>query len=47
MPANITRPSLKPYGVYPVHDILTKASLKFPEKTAIIDGDNSYTFSEL
>ena len=47
MPANITRPSLKPYGVYPVHDILTKASLKFPDKTAIIDGNSSYTFSEL
>ncbi|HIA75351.1 MAG TPA: hypothetical protein EYN92_02830, partial [Dehalococcoidia bacterium] len=47
MSAIITRPSLKPYGVYPVHDILTKASLKFPDKTAIIDGDNSYTFSEL
>ncbi|SUZ47253.1 uncharacterized protein METZ01_LOCUS107, partial [marine metagenome] len=47
MPAKIKRPSLKPYGVYPVHDILTKASLKFPDKTAIIDGDSSYTFSEL
>ena len=47
MPTNAIRPSLKPYGVYPVHDILTKASLKFPDKTAIIDGNNSYTFPEL
>ena len=47
MARNTTRPSLKPYGVYPIHDILTNAASKYPDKTAIIDGDSSYTFSGL
>ena len=42
-----TRPSLEPYGTYPIHDILTNASSKYPDKPAIIDGDKTYTFSEL
>ena len=47
MARNTTRPSLKPYGVHPIHDILTTAASKYPDKTAIIDGDSSYTFSGL
>ena len=47
MARNTTRASLKPYGVYPIHDILTNAASKYPDKTAIIDGDSSYTFSGL
>ena len=47
MARNTTRPSLKPYGVYPIHDILKNAASKYPDKTAIIDGDSSYTFSGL
>jgi len=47
MVRNTTRPSLKPYGVHPIHDILTTAASKYPDKTAIIDGDSSYTFSGL
>ncbi len=42
-----TRPSLEPYGTYPIHDILTDASNKYSDKTAIIDGDSTYSFSEL
>ena len=35
MARNTTRPSLKPYGVHPIHDILTTAASKYPDKTAI------------
>ena len=47
MARNTTRPSLKPYGVHPIHDILTTGASKYPDKPAIIDGDSSYTFSGL
>ena len=47
MVRNTTRPSLKPYGIHPIHDILRTAASKYPDKTAIIDGDSSYTFSGL
>ena len=42
-----TRPSLEPYGTYPIHDILTNAAIKYPDKTGIIDGTKTYSFSEL
>ena len=41
------RPSLEPYGKYPIHDLLTNASVKYGDKVAIIDGDRTYSFSEL
>ena len=47
MVRNTARPSLKPYGIHPIHDFLRSAASKYPDKTAIIDGDSSYTFSGL
>jgi acyl-CoA synthetase (AMP-forming)/AMP-acid ligase II len=41
------RPSLEPYGTYPVHQLLESASNKYPNRVAVIDGNHTYTYSEL
>ena len=44
---NQLRLSLKPYDSYPIHNLLDNASKKFPDKTAIIDGDNVFSYREI
>ena len=44
---NQLRLSLKPYDSYPIHNLLDNASKKFPDKTAIIDGDNIFSYREI
>ena len=41
------RPSLEPYGTYPVYQLLESASNKYPNRVAVIDGNHTYTYSEL
>ena len=41
------RPSLKPYDSYPIHYLLDNTSRKFPEKTAIIDEEKSFSYQEI
>ena len=44
---NQLRLSLKPYDSYPIHNLLDNAAKKFPDKTAIIDGDNVFSYREI
>ena len=41
------RKSLAPYESYPLQGLLTRASQRFGNKTAVIDGDRSFTYSEM
>ena len=41
------RPSLKPYDSYPIHKLLDNTSLKFPDKTAIIDKGKSFSYRQI
>ncbi len=41
------RPSLAPYAVKPVQQLLTDAAATWPDRVAIIDGDREFTFSAL
>ena len=41
------RPSLKPYGAYPLQNILRETASRLPDKVAIIDGDRTFTFAQL
>ena len=41
------RPSLKPYDSYPIHYLLDNTSRQFPEKTAIIDEEKSFSYQEI
>jgi len=42
-----TRPSLAPYESYPLQDMLKRAVQRDGSKTAVIDGDRTFTFREL
>ena len=44
---NQLRPSLKPYDSYPIHKLLDNTSLKFPDKTAIIDKGKSFSYRQI
>jgi len=44
---NQLRLSLKPYDSYPIHNLLDNAAKKFPDKTAIIDGNNVFPYREI
>ena len=46
MPASL-RPSLAPYEEYPLFEVLQRAASRFPDKTAVIDGERSFTFADL
>ena len=41
------RRSLAPYESYPLQGLLTRASRRFGNKTAIIDGDRSFTYRQV
>ena len=41
------RKSLAPYESYPLQDLLTRAARRYGGKTAVIDGDRSFTYSEM
>ena len=41
------RRSLAPYESYPLQGLLTRASHRFGNKTAVIDGDRSFTYSQM
>ena len=41
------RPSLAPYEAYPLFEVLQRTAARLPDKTAVIDGDRTFTFSQL
>ena len=41
------RGSLAPYGAYPLQDILADTARRAPNKTAVVDGEFSYTYQQL
>ena len=41
------RPSLHPYPVHPLHDLLLRTAARLPDKIALIDGDRSFTYRDL
>ena len=41
------RPSLAPYEVYPLFEVLQRTASRLPDKTAVIDGDRTFTFAQL
>ena len=41
------RPSLAPYEVFPLQDMLSRTAARLPDKVAIIDGDRNFTFRQL
>ena len=41
------RPSLAPYEEYPLFDVLRRTASRIPDKTAVIDGDRTFTFAQL
>ena len=45
--AGSARGSLAPYAAYPLQDILTDTARRLPHKTAIVDGEFSYTYQQL
>ena len=46
-PTSSPRPSLAPYPVMPVQDLLRRTAERLPDKTAVIDGDRTYTYRQL
>ncbi len=46
-PSASPRPSIAPYPVYPVQDLLSSSARRLPHKTAIIDGDRAFTYQQL
>ena len=41
------RPSLAPYEAYPLFQVLQRTASRLPDKTAVIDGDRTFTFAQL
>ena len=41
------RPSLAPYEAYPLFEVLQRTASRLPDKIAVIDGDRTFTFSQL
>ena len=41
------RRSLAPYEEFPLQDLLTRAIVRYGGKTAVIDGDRTYTYAQL
>ena len=41
------RPSLAPYEAYPLFEVLQRTASRLPDKTAVIDGDRTFTFAQL
>ena len=41
------RKSLAPYDSYPLQELLTRAARLYGNKTAVIDGDRSFTYSQM
>ena len=41
------RPSLAPYEAYPLFEALQRTAARLPDKTAVIDGNRTFTFAQL
>ena len=41
------RASLAPYESYPVQEVLSRAAHRYPGKTAVIDGERTFTYRDL
>ena len=41
------RPSVAPYEEYPLSQLIKRTAARIPDKVAIIDGDNEYTFRQI
>ena len=46
-PSASPRPSLAPYPEIPVQDLLRRSAERLPDKTAVIDGDRTFTYRQL
>ncbi len=46
-PASSPRPSLAPYPEEPVQELLRRSAERFPDKTAVIDGDRTFTYKQM
>ena len=46
-PSASPRPSLAPYPEMPVQDLLSRSAERLPDKTAVIDGDRTFTYRQL
>ena len=46
-PSSSPRPSIAPYPEYPVQDLLRRSAERLPDKTAVIDGDRTFTYRQL
>ena len=45
--ANPLRASIAPYKKYPLQEVLKRTAARIPEKVAVIDGKNNYTYRQL
>ena len=46
-PSFSPRPSIAPYPEYPVQDLLRRSAERFPDNTAVIDGERTFTYQQL
>lgn len=46
-PSSSPRTSLKPYPKIPVQELLSRSASRFPDKTAVIDGERTFTYSQM
>ena len=46
-PSASPRPSIAPYPEYPVQDLLRRSAGRLPNKTAVIDGERTFTYQQL
>ena len=47
MCSSVLRPSLSPYESYPIHQLLEKVAKLNGDRTAVVDGARSFTYSAL
>ena len=46
-PTSSPRPSLAPYPEQPIQELLRRSAERFPDKTAVIDGDRTFTYKQM
>ncbi|MCH7842299.1 MAG: AMP-binding protein [Chloroflexi bacterium] len=46
-PSASPRPSMAPYPEEPVQELLKRVAERLPDKTAVIDGDRTFTYGQI
>ena len=46
-PSASPRPSMAPYPEEPVQELLKRVAERLPNKTAVIDGDRTFTYGQI